>query len=310
MSTATEKKVKIALDECRTLMLGAQILFGFHMRAAFQNQFDGLSLPLRILYVLAFLEMTLVIALLIAPAMQHRIVERGHASGRILQETTRFAGIALLPFAFSLGTDMTIVIGFKFGLMLGSLSGFVTFALAITLWYGLEYFWRERRAEKEAVMPEERHTPLDVRVEQMLTETRVLLPGAQALFGFQLVVLLTDAFDKLPEILKLAHTLALCAVALSVILMMAPAAFHRISFGGRNTERFVRIGSGFVIASAAPLAIGICGDIYVAVSKALPTSALGAAAALVVAALLAGLWFIQPLILRRRMSKRRARRTA
>ena len=29
-------------------------------------------------------------------------------------------------------------------------------------------------------------TPLHAKIEQMLTEARVILPGAQALFGFQL----------------------------------------------------------------------------------------------------------------------------
>jgi len=39
-------------------------------------------------------------------------------------------------------------------------------------------------------------TPLHVRIEQMLTEARVILPGAQAIFGFQLSVVLTQAFEK------------------------------------------------------------------------------------------------------------------
>ncbi len=310
MSKEAEKQVKIALDECRTLMLGAQILFGFHLNAVFRNLFDSMPLVLRILYVIAFLAMTVVIALLIAPTMQHRLVERGRASGRILRETTQFAGLALLPFAFSLGIDVAIVIAFKFGMLPGSLIGFVTLASALTLWYGLEYLWREPDDGEDDAMPEEHHTPLDVRIDQMLTESRVLLPGAQALFGFQLVVLLTEPFDQLPEISKVVHTFALCAVTFSVMLLMAPAAFHRISFGGRNSERFVRIGSGFVIASAVPLAVGISADIYVAVSKALQTPVLGTAAAVAVAVMLAGLWFIQPLALRRRMSARHARTAA
>ena len=34
-----DKKVKTALDETRLLILGAQILFGFHLNAAFQHGF-------------------------------------------------------------------------------------------------------------------------------------------------------------------------------------------------------------------------------------------------------------------------------
>lgn len=294
-----EKKVKIALDECRVLMLGAQILFGFHLRAVFQEQFGSLSPMSRILYVFAFVAMGVVSALLIAPSMQHRIVERGRTSGRILEATTLFAALALAPFALSLGADIAIVFGFKFGRPTGIAFGLGFAVLALALWYGIEYLLR-RPNGKERAMPEEPDTPIDVRVEQMLTESRVLLPGAQALFGFQLTVLLTPAFDKLAESSRLAHAFALCSIALTIILLMTPPALHRISFGGQNTESFHRMGSAFVIAAAVPLALGISADIYVAVAKALGSQAIGVAVACALAALLAVLWFVQPLALRHR----------
>jgi hypothetical protein len=249
--------------------------------------------------VFAFAAMGVVLALLIAPSMQHRIVERGRTSGRIVEATTLFAGLALAPFAFSLGADIAIVFSFKFGKPVGATLGVVIAALALALWYGIEYLLR-RPNGKERTMAEERHTPIDVRVEHMLTESRVLLPGAQALFGFQLTVLLTPAFDKLPENLKLTHAFALCSIALTVILLMTPAALHRISFDGQNTESFHRMGSAFVIAAAVPLALGISADIYVAVAKALGSLAIGVAVACALAVLLALLWFVQPLALRHR----------
>lgn len=43
------KKVKIALDETRILILGAQILLGFQLRAVFQDAFDALSQNMRTL---------------------------------------------------------------------------------------------------------------------------------------------------------------------------------------------------------------------------------------------------------------------
>jgi uncharacterized protein DUF6328 len=307
--SGAEKAVKIALDECRVLMLGAQILFGFHLRAAFQEQFANLSPAARVLYVFAFVAMAVVLAFLIAPSMQHRIVERGRTSGRIVQATTLFAGLALAPFAFSLGADIAIVFSFKFGAASGAALGVAFAGLALALWYGIEYLLR-RPNGKERAMPEEPHTPIDVRVEHMLTESRVLLPGAQALFGFQLTVLLTVAFDKLAESSKLAHAFALCSIAVAIILLMAPAALHRITFGGRNTERFHRMGSGFVVAAAVPLALGIGADIYVAVAKAVGSAPIGAAVACALAALLAALWFVQPLALRHKRLAPHSQRTA
>jgi hypothetical protein len=49
-----------------------------------------------------------------------------------------------------------------------------------------------------------------------------------------------------------------------------------------------------------PLAAGIAGDIYVAVAKALDWPQAGAFVAAATAALLAAMWLIYPLLLRRR----------
>jgi hypothetical protein len=39
---------------------------------------------------------------------------------------------------------------------------------------------------------------------------------------------------------KLAHSAALLLLALTVILLIAPAAFHRAAFDGEDRERFFR----------------------------------------------------------------------
>jgi hypothetical protein len=75
-------------------------------------------------------------------------------------------------------------------------------------------------------------TTLKTKVEQLLTEARVIIPGGQALFGFQFIAMLTTGFDKLPLNSQRVHTAALCFTALNVIILMAPAALHRLSFGG------------------------------------------------------------------------------
>lgn len=294
---ALEARVKTALDETRLLILGAQILFGFHLNGAFQNAFDELGLLPRVLHAIAFFLMAITIGLLIAPSLQHRIVERGQASRRILDAATLSAGAALVPFAISLGIDLFVVIGFRFGAGLGVAAGASFSVLALVFWFGTAR--RQRSAQTERPM-KNASTSLDVRVEQMLTEARVMLPGAQALLGFQLAILLTQGFERLPELSKVIHTLALCCVALTVILLMTPACVHRIGYGGENSERFLRLGSRLVVAAAVPLAAGIAGDIYVAVAKALDWPQAGAFVAAATAALLAAMWLIYPLLLRRR----------
>ena len=299
---AMDRKVKLALDETRLLILGAQILFGFHLNAAFQPGFSKLGQAWWILYACSFAAIAVGVGLLIAPSMEHRIVEHGRSSGRIIAQTNQLAALALLPLAFSLGADLAIVFAYRFGTIAGVTIGALATTLALVFWYGA---WAIRKPRKGANNMAEQDTPIDVRVEHMLTEARVLLPGAQALFGFQMAVLLTDAFGNLPPSSKVLHAAALCCIALTIILLMSPAAFHRIAYGGENTESFHRIGSGFVIASVVPLAAGITSDLYVSIARALDSAALGAAVAGAVGLVLFGLWIVQPLVLRGAHPRRR-----
>jgi len=299
MSGGQDQRVKTALDETRLLILGAEILFGFHLNGAFQNGFGALAPHARVLHAASFVLMAICIALLITPSLQHRIVDRGQATARIVAASAVFAGAALFPFAVSLGTDLYIVIGYRFGARAGAVFGIAFAAFALAAWFGAELLLRPAQ-HPEDVMPDKPDTPIDTRVEHMLTEARVLLPGAQALLGFQLAVMLTEGFGELPAGSKVLHVGALCCICLAVILLMAPAAFHRITYEGRNTESFHRLGSALVLAAAVPLGAGIVGDLYVAVAKALDAPATGAAVAFGAAAVLVALWLVHPLLLRRR----------
>ena len=58
----------------------------------------------------------------------------------------------------------------------------------------------------------------------------------------------------------------------------------------------------FVIASALPLAAGISGDLLVAVAVALQNTTAGIVVGLFALLGLVVLWFVQPLVLRRRVS--------
>ena len=294
------KKLKTALDETRLLILGAQILLGFHLNAAFQVGFMQLSPAAQAAHAFAFLTMVLAVGLLIAPSLQHRIAERGQTSRRMLCAATRFADIALLPLAVGLAADISIVVSFRLGSAAGLGLGLGLGALALLLWYGAEWACRLLlTTPKEGPMGAAGPTPLDERIEHMLTETRVLIPGGQALFGFQLAIFLTEAFGRLPPLIQALHTVALTCIAPAVILLMAPAAFHRITWRGENTERFHRLGSALIVASAVPLALGIASDLSVAVTVALGAQA-GVLAGGTAGLALLVLWFAVPLALRRR----------
>jgi hypothetical protein len=228
--------------------------------------------------------------------MQHRLVERGEDTNRIHSATTTLAGLALLPLAMALGLDVFTAIERSFGTTVGATVGGSFFVLAIVFWYAFEMLVRESRSMRRN--ESEQTTPLSAKVEQMLTEARVIIPGSQALLGFQLTVTLTRAFENLPYESKLVHAVALCCIALSIILLMATAAVHRISFAGEDSPQFLAIGSWFVIAGPFPLALGVALDTYVATARALESAVAAAWIAGLTAMALMMIWYAYPLMLR------------
>lgn len=300
-------KVKLALDENRTIILGAQVLLGFHLHGVFQDSFAALPRDTRLVECAGQALMALAIGLLIAPAMQHRLVENGQDTERIQRVAGLFAGLALIPFGISLGLSMFIVFDHIFGRGIALAAGVIFCLLAAFFWFGLGFVVKpvveassmsQDKADTPADAPA--GTPMVVKIDQMLTEARVVLPGAQAPLGFQLAVAFTRAFEQLTIVARLVHVGALICIALATILLMTPAALHRISFAGEDSARFFRMGSAFVIAAPAPLALGIAGDLYVATYKASESSALGAAIAGFAFVALIALWYVAPLILRMR----------
>lgn len=111
-------------------------------------------------------------------------------------------------------------------------------------------------------------------------------------------------FDELPASSKIVHLASLALVVLSVILLMTPAAWHRIVEQGEETERFHVFASRVVTASLIPLALGLAGDLYVVVRKVM--GSVPGAMATAIACLVAcyGLWFGLTLACRARRTSR------
>ena len=153
-------------------------------------------------------------------------------------------------------------------------------------------------------MPMETATDVHAKIEQMLTEARVILPGAQALIGFQFVVTMSKTFSQLAPAEQHIHFASLCAVTLSVMLLITPAAVHRMTFGGQDVLRFHQIGSIVVTLALIPLALGIGGDFYLAATRMVENRAISAIAASISLLTLAILWYGVPLLLRSRRQDR------
>jgi hypothetical protein len=128
----------------------------------------------------------------------------------------------------------------------------------------------------------------------LLDECRMVLPGIQALFGFQLIAVFNDGFEQrlgAPE--QQLHLAALVLVAIAIAIIMTPAAFHRQKGALAVTRRFVDVSTLLLLWSMAPLALAICLEVYVVAQLIVPASLAAALTAGLLAAF-ALLWFVVP----------------
>ena len=110
---------------------------------------------------------------------------------------------------------------------------------------------------------EKEEIPISKATQYLLEECRMVLPGIQALFGFQLIAVFSPGFaEKLSPTEQRLHLAAIGLVTLAVALIMTPAAYHRQTGPRQVSETFVRLSTRLVLSSMLPLAMGICIDFY------------------------------------------------
>lgn len=130
-------------------------------------------------------------------------------------------------------------------------------------------------------------------------EARMLLPGVQAVLGFQLVAVFNQRFEALSAGEQVAHLAAFLLMALAMGLVMTPAAYHRQVERGRVSRRFIDMSSTLLMLAMLPLIAGICLDTYLIARLILQDQDLAMIVAAVTALLLAGLWYGLPAFCRR-----------
>jgi hypothetical protein len=292
-------KIKTALDEGRMLILGSQVLLGFQYRSVFETGFEKLPPSSQYLKLCGLCLMLVAVGLIISTGAYHRIVEEGEDTSDVHSFTTNTMGLALMPFALGFGLDLYVATGQLFGHGAGIVAGALMTLLALYFWYGLgvlrrrerEPEIREKQMESEKEDAESGGAKLKDKIEQALTEMRVVLPGAQALLGFQFATMLMEGFEKLPASSKYVHLASLALIALSVVFLMTPAAYHRIVERGEETEHFHRFASRMLLMAMVPLALGMCGDLFVVARKVTQSATAGIIGAGVMLVFFYGLWF-------------------
>ena len=163
----------------------------------------------------------------------------------------------------------------------------------------------DEQPEEEANDEEERE-----RYRELLEELRTIIPGVQVLFGFLLTVPFSSRFGDLDDVGVRVFALALVAVGLAAVVLLIPAAYHRIAPDDSRAER-VRLGVRSTVVGMALLALSISAAVFVVMRvifrvETLPLASswsrttIAAIAAVVVGGGAVVLWFAVPFLHRSR----------
>jgi len=148
--------------------------------------------------------------------------------------------------------------------------------------------------------------PLSEAVTHLLEECRMVLPGVQALFGFQLIVVFNSTFrERLNSTEQIIHLVAIGLVAMSVALVMAPAAYHRQTNPEEATDSFIKLATYLLLASMLPLMVGISLDFYLIARLILENNIFSLVLSLALLIWFVTFWFLLPRLAGLRKTVRR-----
>jgi hypothetical protein len=143
---------------------------------------------------------------------------------------------------------------------------------------------------------------LDRNLGELLQELRVALPGVQVLFAFLLAVPFQQNFEKISDFDKTMYFVTLLLTALSAALLIAPSAYHRLTFRYQQKHRLVFISNRLAIAGLAVLALAMTCAILLVTNVLWGTVATTVVTTVLVLVMFGLLWVALPL--RRRLRYR------
>ena len=150
-----------------------------------------------------------------------------------------------------------------------------------------------------AKAPSRSEESLEKRAEAAIQESRMVLPGIQTLFGFQLIAGFNQGFRRAGgRLSSTCITSSLILTALAIAIIMTPAAYHRIVEQGSVSLFFVRLISWLICTAMVPLAVALGLEVYVVGTVILGDRALSAVIAGGWSRFSPTLWFVFPFVMR------------
>jgi hypothetical protein len=134
---------------------------------------------------------------------------------------------------------------------------------------------------------------------ELLQELRVAGLGVPVLFGFLLAIPFTTKFVDLDYAQRGLYVASLLLAAISTALLLAPVAYHRLVFRQHQKEQLVKDANTLAILGLGAVGLAISASVLLVVSYVEPGFIVTIITVFTVC-LFAALWFVLPLVRRRR----------
>lgn len=135
----------------------------------------------------------------------------------------------------------------------------------------------------------------DRNLAELLQELRVAGLGIQVLFGFLLSLPFTTRFSRLSGDQRDIYLVTILLATVSIALLVAPVAYHRLVFRRNQKEHLVRAANVLAMLGLATVGLSVSGAVLLVVSYVARSQWAGVVIAACVLCVFGGLWFVLPL---------------
>lgn len=133
----------------------------------------------------------------------------------------------------------------------------------------------------------------DREMRHIIEEARVILPGLQAVFGFQTIAVFNERFKDLETYAQVCHLAGLGLMVIAMAMLMTPAIYYRAQHG-HATSLMVKVSRRMIRGALMPLACGMSLDMLTVISLATDKLVLSIVAAVLTFLLFVSLWYLLP----------------
>ena len=130
---------------------------------------------------------------------------------------------------------------------------------------------------------------------ELLNELRVALPGVQVLFAFLLAVPFAQGFTRVTDFQRALYFAVIALTAVSLALLIAPSAWHRLRFRQQDKERILRASNKMSIAGLGFLALAMTGAVML-IADFIYSPTLTIISGIAAAIVYGVLWYVMPLV--------------